>query len=340
MEKLFMIDFPADKIRLDLQYKNNSLLEEMSKGKEQKATPAKIADVYDEMVFPETPEDRPYLLSSIVLSADGKMAFEDISEGPAIAKQNFLDPYGALADFWLLNAARTYADAVVLGARTLQMEPKNTSHIFDPELLAQRGESLGKPEHPANIVASFDGTDIPLEHLIFNIYPSEGLPVAITTSPAGGEYLSKNFPKPVHLYGPFEDAEAAMAADIPSDLKADLEPGSGVVPIIVTGREKKPDSPAFLAVLRRLAMEIALIESPSFTAHLMELGMLDEFFINYSMVYAGGNLTPGRATPQSFSDHPHAQLISLATHKASFMYTRQRLYYGLSPEQDMSGYKY
>ena len=340
MEKLFMIDFPADNIRLDVRYRNEHLIEEMRMSGSETKTPPKIADVYDEISFPQVPEKRPYLISSIVLSADGKMAFEDISEGPAIAKQNFLDPNGALADFWMLNAARTYADAVVIGARTLQMEPKNTSHIFDPELLAQRKETLGKPNHPANIVASFDGTDIPLEHLIFNIDPAEGLPVGITTSTAGGEYLSANFPQKVRIYGPYEDAESVGKGEVPMQLAEDLAPGSGIVPIIVTGKGSQPDSEAFLAVLRRIGMELLVIESPSFTAHLMELGLMDEFFINYSMVYAGGNLTPGKASPHSYASHPHAQIVTLATHTSSFMYTRQRLYYGLTSEVDLSAYRY
>ncbi|MFO7849330.1 MAG: pyrimidine reductase, partial [Spirochaetia bacterium] len=69
MEKLFMIDFPADKIRLDVLYKNTKLLKEMAESGGNNETPAKVAEVYDEVVFPKAPENRPYLLSSIVLSA-------------------------------------------------------------------------------------------------------------------------------------------------------------------------------------------------------------------------------------------------------------------------------
>lgn len=346
MEKLFMMEFPSDDIRLDIRYRNEELLEGM-KGKTAAAvTPAKIADVYDEMPFPQPPEERPYIVSSIVLSSDGKMAFEDISEGPAIAKQNFLDPGGALADFWMLNAIRTFADAVVIGARTLQNEPKNTSHIFDPVLLEQRKETLGKGAHPVNIVASFDASDIPLDHLIFNIDPEEGLPVAIYTSPDGGAYLEKHFKKRYRLYGPYADAESVrMARQSEGDgflrqLRDDLEPGSGVIPVIMSGSGKRPEAGAFLAVLRSLEMEMLVAESPSFTAHLMENEMLDEFFINYSMVYAGGTFTPGKASPFSHDGHPHAQLLTLATHTSSFMYTRQRLFYGVSSSEDLSGYKY
>lgn len=340
MEQLFMMDFPADKIRLDTKYENKDLIAELKEDGKDTKTPPKIADVYGEISFPKPPEERPYLLSSIVLSADGKMAFEDISEGPAIAKQNFMDPDGALADFWILNAARTYADAVVLGARTLQMEPKNTSHIFDPELLTQRKEYLGKSGHPLNIVASFDGTDIPTDHLIFNIDPAEGLPVAIYTSPSGGEYLSEHFPRHVTLYGPYADGEAAQRSEIPQSLAKDLESATGTIPVIVTGTENRPNTEAFLSVMRRCGTEIMLIESPSFTTHLMDKSLLDEYIINYSMVYAGGGLTPGKNSPFSYETHPHAQLISLAMHKANFFYTRQRLYYGIDSKVDLSKYRY
>jgi len=129
MNKLPQMDFPPDKIKLELLYverdKSEAQTEAQPKSKSEaqpKALP-KITSAYTELTFPPAPADRPYLISSLVLSADGKMAFEDVRDGPAIAKENYFDPDGALADFWVLNALRASSDAVIIGAGTLNSEP-------------------------------------------------------------------------------------------------------------------------------------------------------------------------------------------------------------------------
>ncbi len=48
----------------------------------------KTQQVYGPLKFPALPEDRPYLFASMVLSVDGKIAFEDDPEGPLIAQLN------------------------------------------------------------------------------------------------------------------------------------------------------------------------------------------------------------------------------------------------------------
>ena len=73
-------------------------------------------DLWKEMCI----RDRPYTFSSIVLSSDGKMAYQDNPSGPLVAKNNFLDPDGSLGDFWVLNVLRSYADGIIVGANTLR----------------------------------------------------------------------------------------------------------------------------------------------------------------------------------------------------------------------------
>lgn len=326
MNTLAQMEFPLDKIKLNLLYVEQDHSQRAARGL--KPLP-KIKAAYTELSFPPAPAERPYLISSVVLSADGKMAFEDVSDGPAIAKQNRFDPDGALADFWILNALRASSDAVIIGAGTLNTEPTTSGHILDPELveqrLASREEKLAalNRRHPINLVVSFDGSDIPADHFLFNIDPAEQLPVAIMTSPAGGEYLQTKFSRPVRVYPVFE-ARAAILHD--------LDPHSGVVPVITTGTENRPDTREFLALLRRLGLQIVLVESPTYTSHLMQLGCMDEAFVNYSMIYAGGVHTPGRSLAFTHDSHPHVKLQALALHSASFIYTRQRLYYGIGEE--------
>ncbi len=357
MNTLPQMDFPLEKIKLNLLYQQDSASAAAGRSAAQDehrtAALPKTRAVYTELVFPPAPAGRPYLISSIVLSADGKMAFEDVSDGPAIAKQNLFDPDGALADFWILNALRASSDAVIIGAGTLNTEPATSGHILDPDLVeqrlasrraaaeegasgeartprreraaddAKRGEqnlaALNR-RHPINFVVSFDGTDIPPDHFLFNIDPAEKLPVAIMTSPAGGEYLQANFSKPVHVY----DCSVSRATILPA-----LDPNSEVLPVITTGSDNRPDTRSFLSILRSLGLQLVLVESPSYTSHLMQLGCMDEAFVNYSMIYAGGMHSPGRGLPFTHDSHPHVALQTLALHSASFIYTRQRLYYGI-----------
>ena len=329
MAKLFMMDFPRADIALTPCYKDEELLGELSRASSDQAPLPKIKEAYGHILFPDPPADRPYAVSSIVLSSDGKMAFSDHPAGPVIAKNNFLDPQGALADFWVLNALRAYCDGVVVGARTLQAEAMATSHIFDPELLSQRGQFLKRRgRHPATIVVSFDGTDIPLDHLLFRIDESEGYGVGIATSPRGADYLAKHAPRPVRIV----DGEASADFGL-------FGPGLPL-PVFTTGTGSMPDAPALLSRLRALGMERLLIESPSYTAHLMSLGLLDEFFINYSMVFAGGPITPNSGSPFSSAVHPHAQLAMVSMHRGSFMFTRQLLRYGVGMAEDLGKLHY
>ncbi len=327
MSQLYMMDFPTDKVKLNVCYRNEDLLREIEKKSPDLRTVPKILEVYGELMCPEAPANRPYIISSIVLSADGKMAFGDMPAGPVIAKNNYFDPDGALADFWVLNALRTYCDGIILGAKTLQSEEDNTSHIFDRELASQRIDILKKRPHPVNIIVSFDGSDIPLDHKIFNIDKNEDFHVVIATSPAGGEYLEKNFMRPVKIIEPDVDIKI-------------MENSEGAIPVILTGNENNPDSESLLKILRTTGIERLLIESPTYTSHLMSQGNMDEFFINYSLVYSGGVITPGSSFPFSSHNHPHAKLLTLATHSSSFIYTRQKLYYGIDESEDLSSYRY
>lgn len=338
MGKLFMMDFPAEQVRIDNCYRDEKMLAEIAETSPDGRTIDKIRAVYGELLFPPAPSDRPYTFCSVVLSSDGKMAFTDRSAGPLIAKENHFDPDGALADFWMLNAMRVYSDAIILGAKTLQSEAHNTSHVFDREMAEQRTSQLGKTPCPLNIVVSFDATDIPLDHIIFEVDPEESFPVAIATSPDGGAYLHERFHKEHVLIGPYAD-KAAVTDEEVERVRARLA-ADDAIPVFLTGRGDAPDAKTLLYLLRRLGMTRLLVESPSYNWHLMEQEMLDEYFINYSMVYAGGGITPGYNRGFAHDVHPHAKLLTVGLHRSSFLFTRQKLFYGVTSQEDMSQYKY
>lgn len=322
MQELPTFNFDTNTISIKNLFKNQ---EELLKIKQncKHDVPQKVMDVYGEVCLPEGCENRPYTYASIVLSSDGKMAYPDVPQGPVIASSNQLDPDCGKADFWVLNMLRTYSDAVIIGARTLLAEPDATSHIFCKDLAAARVDILKKPLHPLNVVISFDGTDVPLDHKVFN---SPGLPSFICTSPEGGAFLADSLAKKgrkFSIYGPFTTPDVARA----SEIKANMAKEPLSIHILTTGQGKSPQSSVMLAFLRHMGVMRALIESPSYMWHLMQNKALDEFFLNYSMVFTGGEMTMGLPLAFTSKSHPHSDILMLGLHKANLICTRQRLNY-------------
>lgn len=279
------------------------------------------------VVFPQPGQDRPYIVSSIVLSADGKMAYMDNKEGPLIARNNFADKTGGAVDFWCLNMLRAYSDGLLLGANTLRNEPSSINNCMDISLVNQRRDILGKKDQPCQIIVSLDGTDIPFEHPTFRVDTKERLKAVFATSYDGWTFIQKSSPLKHVLVGPFTTRRQVDDAELPA-----LDQDFDTVPIIVTGEGTSPDMALMLYTLRRLGMKTLCVESPTYCAALMDNGFLDEYFINYSMVYVGGVMTPGNAYPKGFREHPHADLVSVGIHKQNFLFTRQLLRYDISPD--------
>lgn len=305
MEGNRFLAFPAEEITLTPLY--------ISEGVSPDAPVLpKARQVYGPVSFPQGSKNRPYVISSIVLSADGKMAFADDPRGPVIAQANDQDPSGALADFWVLNMLRAYADGCIVGAGTLQAESDCIASVMDQELFDQRREVLGKKDHPLNIVVSLDGTDIPLSHVLFASHLAGEVPAAIATGPAGARFLQQQDVLPVEIM------KAGERAVLTSD---------GAVPVIVTGNDEFPDAGELMVFLRSRGITVLLSESPGYTAHLSENRMLDEYFINYSLLLAGGTITPAMGVSFSPGRHPACRLMSLHRHTDRFLYTRLQVEY-------------
>jgi len=314
--------FPTEDIKISLVMQREDILKQIEE-KSQDVVPRKVLDVYGKVLMPPAPEDRPYTFASIVLSSDGKIAFPDDPQGPLIAGKNLLDKEGGLADFWVLNMLRAYADATIIGARTLQAEPKGTSHVFCKELAEARLKEMGKKtDCPWNVIVSFDGTDIPLDHMVFH---SDEIEVRIGTSPQGAEYLRQRMTGPYLIFGPYKSIEEVEVNQIQQRMAAAPQ----AVPIFATGEGNVPDSKILLYILRRLGIEKLCVESPSYMFHLLTNQAMDEMFINYSMVFVGGNITMGSYMSFSVNDHPHADILMLGYHRSNFIFTRQKICYGL-----------
>jgi riboflavin biosynthesis pyrimidine reductase len=319
--------FDSGSIRIEPLFRAEEALAEISALSPDRM-PQKVCDVYGGLCFPPAPAARPYTFASLVLSSDGKMAFGDDPKGPVIASANKLDPDGALADFWVLNMLRAYADAVIMGARTLQAEPETAAYVFCGELADDRIAVMRKKSrHPLNVVVSFDGTDIPLDHAVFD---SRGLSSMIATSEAGGAYLDKALGKRRRrIFGPYRDAAGSSGKELSSDLaeiRLAMEDPE-VLPVLLTGSGNRPDSGLLLLTLRLTGVERLCVEAPSYMWHLLNNRAMDEMFINYSMLFAGGPASLGAAGPFTSLVHPHVELLMMGIHRRNFIYTRQKLRY-------------
>lgn len=303
----------SQNIRNSLSSKDTKLLKD--------GTPIlpKAAELYGNVSFPLPGSDRPYIFSSLVLSADGKMAFKQDPRGPMIAKANAADPSGAEADFWVLNMLRAYADAAVIGAGTLQAESDCISQIMDQDLYEQRKNVLKKEGDPLNVVVSFDGTDIPLHHELFQRHLRGEADVMIATSPEGGLFLRAHAKCPMQFIDLLQDDSGTE--------EIEASPGERPLPVLITGEGSRTDTCELMQYLRRIGISHLLSESPSFTAHLMQEGFLDEYFITYSLIIAGGTLSPVAGFPFTVENHPSCRLESLSIHQDRFLYARYTMEY-------------
>ncbi|MEI7885419.1 MAG: dihydrofolate reductase family protein [Clostridia bacterium] len=318
----FTLDFPVEAIKQIPLMKMEEKLAAIKASSPDKPTLTKIKEVYGEVYFPPAPANRPYTVASIVVSVDGKIAFMDNQQGPLISSKNLQDSDGGFSDFWVLNMLRAYADGVVVGAKTMQMEEEMTAACFDPELANARTSLMGKKHYcPTHIVVSFDGTDIPFGHKLFDI---DGQ-VIIATSPQGLTYTKEHIGREVVTLGPF-----AQLADVQmEEINATIKANPNKIILLATGSEAKTDGVILLAILRGIGIERLMIESPSYMTYLMSIGAMDEMFINYSTVFVGGKVGFGAFQHFTTDDHPHSDFLQINLHKQNFLYTRQKLVYGL-----------
>jgi riboflavin biosynthesis pyrimidine reductase len=319
------LTFPIEKLKLDTLYIDADELAQIKANSLSHLALSKVSQVYHDLYFPVPPDDRPYTFASMVLSLDGKMAFQDNPQGPVVASANAIDTAGGLTDFWILNVLRAHADAIIVGAKTLKSEPDAVFSCFDPDLVAERKTHLGKVnECPLNVIISLDGTDIPFEHTIFSV---NELNCLIATCHAGGQFLQQKYADEALLIGPFTAGDEIDGEAVELRMMDGFRSGKKV--ILMTG-EKEPDARLFLFILRKIGIAHLLIESPTYMWLLMKQGMLDEFFLNYSSLYIGGPITPGYANGFSYLDHPHSKFLVIAMHQNSFLFTRQKVMYGLT----------
>lgn len=324
MNNFTLIDFPLDKVTFKPLMKDEEYLNEVKKISLEPETPEKIKKGFGEVYFSPSPTDRPYTFGSIVLSADGKISFTDNRHGDLIAGNNFLDKEGGLGDYWILNILRFYSDGIIIGAKTLIDNDIMNANCFDKELADLRLPYLKKKHYcPTHIVVSFDGTDIPLNHNIFEI----DAPLIIGTSPDGLRYVEENSSTSFVILGPYANKEEIDKDNIL--IKGLLEKKDKQRVLIGTGKDKTTDGSLLLYLLKKLEINRLLIESPSYMTYLMSIKAMDEMFMNYSSVFAAGNIGFGTFLEFGVNDHPHSNFIQVGMHSKNFISTRQKMIYNI-----------
>ncbi len=108
---------------------------------------------YTALEFPDPPADRPYVVTNMVMSVDGRAVIEGNEHG-----------LGSPVDQQLMRDLRVSADVVVNGAGTLRASG-TSSRVGSPEREAIR-TARGLTPHPIAAVLSGSG-DLPLDRLFF-----------------------------------------------------------------------------------------------------------------------------------------------------------------------------
>ncbi|MCC6236580.1 MAG: dihydrofolate reductase family protein [Dehalococcoidia bacterium] len=124
---------------------------------------------YTALALPEPPEDRPYVISNMVMSLDGTVVVEGTERG-----------LGSPVDQALMRELRVNVDMVMNGANTLRIS--GTSSRVSEHLVALR-QSRGLSAHPIAAVLSTSG-DLPLDRLFFTARDFEAVVFLADSAPA------------------------------------------------------------------------------------------------------------------------------------------------------------
>lgn len=279
----------------------------------------KIEYVYGSLKFGVLPKDRPLAYASYVMSVDGKIAFMDNEVGPLIAKNNYYDPNGGLADFWMLNLLRANCDGIIIGSGTMIKEPSYSGSTYDPDLIDARLKA-GKHPAPWTVIVTRTGKNIPYGN---DVFKTDDIKFVIATSSEGFENLKQEIDRAYYVL-PSADSEFNKA-----EIKRLTEENQDKIAIVITGTASETNSEELMAVLKAMGMDIVLVESPSYCHLMMRERLLDEIFITNSCLFVGGQATSLGTFDEAFTstEHPHCEIVTMHMHSPHFIYTRYKMRY-------------
>jgi len=259
---------------------------------------ASLRDLYDgDLHFPESPSGRPFVIANFVSTLDGVVSYQIKGQagGSTISGS---DP----ADLFIMGLLRASADAVIVGARTVQdVSPESlwtpeysypdAKHLYND----YRVNMLHKPECPLLVIVSGTGR-LDLERAIFR---TPGLRTIVITTSAGRDALA-----------------GAGATKLSSVQIYALDARGGTI-----------DPRAILRLLSQLGVGTLLHEGgPTLFGQFLAAEAIDELFLTLSPQIAGRSadtIRPGLVQGAVFMPDgaPWFQLFSVKQ-SAAHMYLR------------------
>jgi riboflavin biosynthesis pyrimidine reductase len=224
--------------------------------------PKDLLELYGgDLQFPDSGNGRPYVIGNFVSTVDGVVSFE----APGKRGGGDISGFDA-ADRYIMGLLRATADAVMVGAATL--EEVSQSHLFAAEYIHRaasdgytryRRDALRKPRYPMTVIVSGRG-NIDLRRAVFH---TPELRTLVLTTEEGKERLA-----------------AAGAGSLPSTEVRVME---------ATG-PRLPAGPILELLWREFAVRLLLHEGgPVLFGALVDEDLVDEFFLTVAPQLAGRN---------------------------------------------------
>jgi riboflavin biosynthesis pyrimidine reductase len=157
---------------------------EVKYGSDWLSLPPELESLYGRLEFP-LHSGRPYIIGNFVTTVDGVVSLNT----PGHASGGDISGFNA-HDRMLMGLLRAIADAVIIGAGTLRVEPHHrwTAQYIYPELAEAYQllrTSLGKPETPLNVIVTARGE----VDLALPVFQSGTIPVLVVTTTDGEERI-------------------------------------------------------------------------------------------------------------------------------------------------------
>jgi riboflavin biosynthesis pyrimidine reductase len=261
------------------------------------ALPLALRELYDgNLHYGRAPTERPFVLANFVSTLDGVVEISGRAGGSTISGSD-------TADRFIMGLLRASADAIIVGARTVEAAspeslwiPESTYPDAKDLYVEYRLNILHKPEYSILVVVTASGR-LELERAIFR---TPGVRTVVMTTSAGMGVLAK-----------------AGATELPSVQIHILNAESG----IISPRE----------ILRLLHMELGVRRllhegGPTLFGQFLAAEVVDELFLTLSPRIAGrsaGTIRPGLVQGMEFMPDgaPRFQLLSVKQ-KAEYLYLR------------------
>lgn len=322
------IGFSKEALSMNRVYENSQLMKELVCRSRFQETPEKVKEVYGPLVFPAPGDDRPYITGCLVLSMDGRLGYEGSPSSRTLTSSNVLDLSGGLTDLWTLNLVRTYADAILFGSTTLQDEGEFTGHVYDPDLQAFRNSHRERfAPTPWNVIVTRTPEGLPWQHPMLT---TPHIPVLLVI-PEDKQHQLHTCPGGRFCYGVIDGKVHGSEREKLGQLLHDQEVEEGQVDprhlVVTLPADNFADLKLLMPLLRKLGIQQMSVESPYWIWRFMEEKVLDEFFLTYTGVFAGGKSVPGREVGFMPEDRPLMELASLHLTDGTVLYSRQVLRY-------------